>query len=287
MALNLAIFLAELTGGLLAGSLALIADSFHNLTDLTSLVLVLIARRLQRIPASDVHTFGFRRADVLAGFVNAGILLVAMGGVLTEAVDHLLHPRAVNGHVMLIIGSFGLVANTLGVWLLHRDASQDLGLKSAALHLVTDAASSVAVVLGGWLLMSRGWMWVDPALSVIIAAVAIWGAVHLIREGVHIIMEGTPRSLDTSEVRAAIERIDGIAGVEHLHLWCIASTEPSLSATLRVANQPVAEAAVIVRSVEREVAERFGIGHTVLQVEVAGQDPASSMVSKGWRGPPL
>ncbi len=287
MALNLAIFLAELTGGLLAGSLALIADSFHNLTDLTSLVLVLIARRLQRIPASDAHTFGFRRADVLAGFVNAGILLVAMGGVLTEAVDHLLHPRAVNGHVMLIIGSFGLVANTLGVWLLHRDASQDLGLKSAALHLVTDAASSVAVVLGGWLLMSRGWTWVDPALSVIIAAVAIWGAVHLIREGVHIIMEGTPRSLDTSEVRAAIERIDGIAGVEHLHLWCIASTEPSLSATLRVANQPVAEAAVIVRSVEREVAERFGIGHTVLQVEVAGQDPVSSMVSKGWRGPPL
>ncbi len=276
MGLNLSIFLAELIGGVLAGSLALIADSFHNLADLTSLALVLIARRLQRIPASDAHTFGFRRADVLAGFINAGILLVAMGGVLTEAFDHLLHPQPVNGQLMLIIGGFGLVANTLGVWLLHRDASQDLGLKSAVLHLASDAASSAAVVLGGWMVMALGWLRVDPALSVLIALVAMAGAVHLIREGVHIVMEGTPRSLNAAEVRGVIEGVEGVAGVEHLHLWCIASTEPSLSATLRVANQPLAEASAIVRQVEREVAGRFGIGHTVLQIEVAGEGPSSS-----------
>ena len=284
MALNLAIFLAELIGGILAGSLALIADSFHNLADLTSLVLVLLARRLQRIPSSDEHTFGFRRADVLAGFVNAGILLVAMGGVLAEAYNHLVMPHPVDGRLMVIIGSFGLVANTLGVWLLHRDPSQDLGLKSAALHLISDAASSAAVVLGGWLLMCRGWLRVDPALSVLIALVAMGGAIHLIREGVHIVMEGTPRSLDAAEVRRTIEGVDGVLAVEHMHLWCIASTEPSLSATLRVSDQLVSEAAQIVRRVEHAVGGRFGISHTVLQVEVADVETASAGLASSGTG---
>lgn len=268
MALNLFIFLAELVGGLLAGSLALIADSFHNLTDLTSLVLVVVARRLQRLPASDQHTFGFRRADVMAGFVNAAILFAAMGAVLTEAVDHLLHPHPVNGWIMLVIGAIGLLANTLGVGLLRRDPNQDLGLKSAALHLVTDAASSAAVVLGGGLLLTVGWLRVDPALGILIALVAMFGAVRMMREGIHILMEGTPRSLEAEEVRGAIEGVEGVCAVEHFHLWSLASTEPSLSATVCVTDQRVSEAERVLRRVEKLVSESFGIHHTVLELAV-------------------
>jgi len=271
MALNLGIFLVELAGGLVAGSLALIADSFHNLTDLTSLVLVLVARRLQRIPPSDHHTYGFRRADVLAGFANAAVLFLAMGAVLTHAVEHLLSPQPVEGEMMLAIGAVGLVANTLGVWLLHRDPAQDLGLKSAALHLVTDAASSAAVVAGGWAVWSLGWVRLDPALSVLIALVAMVGAVRVIREGVHIVMEGTPRHLDADEVRRAMLEVADVCGVEHFHLWSLASTEPSLTATVILVDQPVSAAQDVVRRLGRELDERFAIRHTVLQVEVRAE----------------
>jgi|AMFO01.1.fsa_nt_gi cation diffusion facilitator family transporter len=276
MALNLVIFLAELVGGLVAGSLALIADSFHNLTDLMSLVLVMVARRLQKIPASDRHTFGFRRADVMAGFINAAILLVAMGGVLSESVGHLLRPHPVDGRLMVVIGGIGLLANTLGVWLLHRDPTQDMGLASAALHLATDAASSAAVVLGGVLLMTVGWVRVDPILGILIALLAMAGAVRLLLDGVHILMEGTPRSLDAAEVRRAIEAIDGVERVEHFHLWSLASTEPSLTATILVEDRPVSEAQALLRRIEGRIAEEFGIGHTVLQVEAVGADDAGA-----------
>jgi len=271
MALNLAIFLAELVGGLMAGSLALIADSFHNLTDLTALVFVLVARRLQRIPPSDSHTYGFRRADVFAGLLNGGILFFAMGGVLSHAVERLRHPHPVGGGVMLLIGGLGLVANTLGVWLLRRDPAQDLGLRSAVLHLLTDAASSGAVVLGGWLIWSHGWDRVDPVLSILIAVVAMAGAIRVISEGVHIMMEGTPRGLDAEAVRKAMLRVPGVRGVEHLHLWSLASTEPSLTATIRLDDCPISDARRVVHAVERAIGEEFGIHHTVLQVEPAGE----------------
>lgn len=271
MALNLGIFLAELVGGLVAGSLALVADSFHNLTDLTSLILVLVARRLQRIPPSDRHTFGFRRADVLAGFINAGVLFLAMGAVLTQAVERLLAPQPVRGSLMLAIGAVGLVANTLGVWLLRRDPNQDLGLRSAALHLVTDAASSAAVVVGGWGVWSLGWVRLDPALSVLIALAAMAGAVRVIREGIHIVMEGAPRDLDAREVRRAMLAVPGVHAVEHFHLWSLASTEPSLTATVTLADQSLSSAGDVVRLLERELAGRFGIRHTVVQVEAAGE----------------
>lgn len=271
MGLNFAIFLAELVGGLVAGSLALIADSFHNLTDLTALVLVVVARRLQRIPPSPGHTFGYRRADVMAGFINAGILFLAMGAVLARAVEHLASPRPVAGGLMLGIGSFGLVANTLGVWLLHRDPEQDIGLRSAGLHLVTDAASSAAVVIGGWAVWSFGWYRVDPILSLVIAGAAMVGAVAVMREGLHILMEGTPRHLDLAEVTAAMLAVPGVEAVEHVHLWSLTSTEPSLTATLVLSDQPLSEAEAVLRAVEQKVDECFCIRHTVLQVEPGGQ----------------
>lgn len=271
MGLNLAIFIAELVGGVVAGSLALIADSFHNLTDLTALVLVVVARRLQRIPPTAGHTFGYRRADVMAGFINAGILFLAMGAVLARAVEHLATPRPVAGGLMLGIGSFGLVANTLGVWLLRRDPAQDIGLRSAGLHLLTDAASSAAVVAGGWAVWSLGWFRVDPILSLIIAGAAMVGAVAVMREGLHILMEGTPRHLDVGEVTAAMLAVPGVKGVGHVHLWSLASTEPSLTATLVLSDQPLSEAESVLRAVERKVDECFCIRHTVLQVEPGGQ----------------
>jgi len=269
MGLNLSIFLAELVGGLVAGSLALVADSFHNLTDLSALVLVLVARRLQRLPASDLHTFGFRRADVLAGVVNALILFAAMGAVLTHGIGRLLNPPEVQGGLMLVVGGIGFLANTLAVWLLHHDPEQDLGLRSAALHLMVDAFSSAAVVIGGWAVWSRGWMVVDPALSLVIAVVAILGALRVMRDGVHIMMEGTPRHLDLGAIRAAMVEIPGVGEVEHLHVWSLASTETSLTATLLVEDQRLSDAAQVLRAVESAVAERFGIRHTVLQVEAS------------------
>lgn len=270
MALNLLIFLAELIGGLMAGSLALVADAFHNLTDLTALIFVLVARRLQRIPPSDNHTFGFRRADVFAGLLNGGILFLAMGGVVSHAVERLVHPHPVDGRLMLLIGALGLVANTLGVCLLYRDPTRDLGLRSAVLHLATDAASSAAVVLGGWLIVSFGWDRVDPVLSILIAVVAIAGAVRVIAEGVHIMMEGTPRGLDAEAVREAMLRVPGVRGVEHVHLWSLASTEPALTATVRLDECSLRDAQQILRSVEHTVGEDFGIHHTVFQVEPCG-----------------
>jgi len=269
MGLNLAIFLAELIGGLMAGSLALVADAFHNLTDLTALIFVLVARRLQRIPPSETHTFGFRRADVFAGLLNGGILFFAMGGVLSHAVERLLHPHPVGGRLMFLIGVLGLVANTVGVWLLHRDPTQDLGLKSAVLHLATDAASSAAVVLGGWLIWSYGWDRVDPVLSILIAVVATAGAAKVIADGVHIMMEGTPKGLDAGAVRSAILGVPGVRGVEHFHLWSLASTEPSLTATIRLDECHLSDAQEVLRAVEGAVGEAFGIHHTVLQVEPA------------------
>lgn len=278
MGLNLLIFLAELIGGLMAGSLALVADAFHNLTDLTALVFVLVARRLQRIPPSDHHTYGFRRADVFAGLLNGGILFFAMGGVLSHAVERLLNPHPVGGKLMFLIGGLGLVANTLGVWLLHRDPTQDLGLKSAVLHLATDAASSAAVVLGGCLIWAYGWDRVDPVLSIMIAAVAIAGAIRVIADGVHIMMEGAPKGLDAGQVQGAMLAVPGVRGVEHFHLWSLASTEPSLTATIRLDECHLSDAQQVLRAVEKAVGEGFGIHHTVLQVEPA-REPSNGCIS--------
>lgn len=271
--LNLAIIIGELIGGFLAGSLALIADAFHNVTDMSALVLVLVARRLGSRPPSAHHTFGFRRAEVMAGILNGLLLFAAMGFIGSRAIERLMEPRAVGSTLMMALGAVALVINAFAAWLLHRDPVQDLGVRSAVLHLLTDAGASGVVVVGGLIVRTTGWYRVDPVLSLIIAAGAMWGAFRLIREGVHILMEGTPGGLSPTRVVETIARTPGVDDVQHVHLWSIASTEPSLTATLIVADQPLSDAQAIIRDVERRLARRFDIQHTVLQIEVEPREP--------------
>lgn len=265
--LTLVIFLAELIGGLWTGSLALLSDSFHVLTDMFSLVLTLAAVYLAMRPPSDRHTFGLHRLEIFAAAFNAGSLLVICFWLTIEAIERLLHPQPILAKEMLVIALIGLVANIVVILLLHSHMSRSLNVKSAVLHVIGDTASSVGVVVAGAIMALTGWFWVDPILSLLIVAVIGFHALKVTKEAAHILMEGVPYGVNTREVRDALIGLRGVQQVHDLHIWSLCSSCRCLSAHLVVDEETMKNPSLLLSDAQEMLRRQFDIHHTTLQIE--------------------
>lgn len=287
VAINLGIFVVQIIGGLLANSLGLLSDAAHNLSDVVSLLLSYGANRVGKQPPSPAHTFGFRRVEVMVAFFNAAALIAIAVFVAYEGFVRLLHPVSVGGTTVMLVAGIGMVANAAAAWLLK--GHDDLNARSAFLHLVADAVTSLGVVIGGFLVWAFHFNAADALVSIALSIWMVKEAWGIVRASVHILAEGSPEGLDFWEIAEAMEAEDGVKGVHALHVWAISSSEFALSAHVEVDDRPLSDITTVVRRVKEMLKDRFGIGHPTLEVECAAGGCAGGLcamaVQDSERGP--
>ncbi len=270
-AINLALSVLQIVAGLIAGSLALVADAVHNLSDALSLVIALAARRIARWPAHGGMTFGYRRAEIIAALINL-TTLVAIGFYLVwEAVVRLLLPEPVRGDIVLWVASFAFLIDLGTVLLTARLARESVNVRAAFLHNLADMLGSVAVILAGGAILLYGWQLVDPAVTLLIAGYMLWHGFREMGPVVRILMGATPVEIDVAELEETLCSLPGVRGVHHLHVWALDERELSLEAHIVVPEVGAEEMERIKHRVKRELAERFGIHHTTLEMEFEGE----------------
>ena len=270
IAINVLIFAVQMVGGVLSGSLALIADALHNVTDVASLSLSLVAFRVAKRPADERYTFAYRRAEVLAAAVNATLLLVIAAYVGYEALLRLAHPTPVGGTIMIAAAAFGAVANGAGAILLHtRDGN--LNARSAMLHLMSDSVASIGVLLAGVAIRLWSLDIVDPLVSLLISVWLFRESWGLVARTARILMQGVPEDVDLEAVRAAVLAVDGVAELHELRVWALSGADVVLSAHLVLDRSDISDATGVVTVVKDVLRDRFGVAHATIETEcVAG-----------------
>lgn len=265
---NVAITVAQVVGGILAGSLALLSDAAHNASDVLGLVLAYAANRVGRLPATERRTYAFKRAEVLSAFVNAAGLLAVSVWVLVEAAGRLLHPRAVEGGLVVVLASVGLMANTGAAVLLR--GGRDLNVRSAFLHLVADAVTSFGVVVGGIVMLLTGWSAVDAVVSIALAVWMIRESFGIVRASTDVLLDAVPAGVVLGEVQRTILDAEHVVEVHDLHVWSLSSTERALSAHLVTDCTDLEALSGSIARIKAELAERHDIVHSTLELECAG-----------------
>ena len=259
--------LIGIVGGIVSGSLALLADAGHMLADGGSLGLALLASRQALRPADPGHSYGHVRKPVLAAFVNGLLLLSVSAWIGIEAVDRLLHPQPVNGEAMTVVAIIGFVANLIALGLLHGGDKEDLNRRGAAAHVLSDLLGSVAAIIAGVVILSTGWLTADPLLSFLAAGLVLRMGIIITRESAHILLEGTPRGLDLVAIAKGLPKeIAGLADVHHVHAWSLSQKQKLM--TLHAVPDGSRPAADLIAAI-REALARDGVTHVTVQVEAA------------------
>jgi cobalt-zinc-cadmium efflux system protein len=265
LALTAAFLVVELVAALWTGSLALLADAGHMFTDVGGLALALFASWVASRPPTPAKTYGYYRAEILAAVVNALILFVVAGGILVEAYQRVRTPAEVLGAPMLVVAFVGLVVNVVCAWLLHRDAAASLNVRAAYLEVLSDAVSSVAVIVAAVVILTTGWTVADPVASGAIALFIVPRTWRLLRQAVNILLEGTPAHLELGEIEEAITSVSGVRRVHDLHVWTLTSGREAMSAHVVV--DDVRESDRLLEALHALLHSRFGIDHTTIQLE--------------------
>jgi cobalt-zinc-cadmium efflux system protein len=265
LAINVALLLAEVVGGILTGSLAVLADAGHLLSDVGSIVLALIAARLASLPAAGRRTFGYQRSEVLAALVNGLALVVVSVAIAWAAIGRLSDPPAIDGAGVLALGALGLAGNLAATWVLARGQREDINLEGVLRHSVADALGSLGVVAAGGFVLLGGSDIVDPIVGLLIAALVLASSWRLIKEPFDVLMEAAPADLDVDGIGAAICGEEGVRSVHDLHVWTVTAGFGALAAHVVVAQG--SDRDLICRRLELTLQERFGIEHTTLQME--------------------
>jgi len=261
--------LATFIFGLRAHSLALISEAGHNLSDLLAIALSSVAVYFQARPATDEKTFGYQRAGVLAAFVNALTLIVLASWIAIAAIHRLAVPVSVQPRLMMVVAAAGVVMNGAIATLLWR-FSGDVNIRSVFLHMLGDTLSTAAVIAGGAGILFTGIMWIDPVLSIVIAAMILWSSAGIVRETLNILLEGTPRSVELAEVRGAMQAVSGVINVHDLHIWSLGSQTHALASHVTISEMPMSECGSILDGIKCTLADRFHIRHTTIQFETVG-----------------
>ncbi|MBB3711507.1 cobalt-zinc-cadmium efflux system protein [Limimaricola variabilis] len=269
IAVNLALTLAQIVGGLVSGSLALIADALHNLSDAMSLIIAFAARKIARRPADAEMTFGYGRAEVVAALVNYTTLILIGLYLGYEAIARLFAPEPVAGWIMIWIAGLALVVDLVTAALTYSMSKDSVNIRAAFLHNLADALGSVAVIVAGVAVLVFGWAWVDPVVTLGIAGYILWMSLAQIGGVIRILMLGAPPDLDTRAVLGHLREVEGVASVHHVHLWQMQENEPALDAHVAVHEGRWSEADAIKSRIKRSLSERFGIGHVTLEMECA------------------
>jgi len=274
LGITLATLVAEVAGGIVSGSLALLADAGHLLTDAIGTGIALLAVTVANRPAPARRSYGNFRAEILGALVNGTLLLVVSAVVLVEGVRRLVHPDPVDAAPVVVLGAVALVANAVSLRLLHEGQSQSLNVRGAYLEVLGDLLGSAAVVVAGVLVATAGWVRADAVASLLIAALIVPRALALLREAVHVLAEGTPRGMDLDELRTHLTRVPGVVDVHDLHVWTITSGMPVLSAHVVISDDVVraggcGDGSVLDR-LATCVGDHFDVEHSTFQLEPAG-----------------
>jgi cobalt-zinc-cadmium efflux system protein len=267
LAIVLVIMVAEVLGGIFSGSLALLGDAGHMLVDALALGLSLFAMTVARRPATATKTFGYHRVEILTALANGTILILVSGYIFYEAYQRFLEPSAVKTPLMLTIAIIGLCANLGGVILLNKASYHSLNVKAAFWHIMGDTISSVGVIIAGIIILLTGWSIADTIMALVIGVIILWGAGKIVKEAADILLEAVPKHIETAEAIETIKGISGVNDVHDIHIWTITSNIYALSAHLVIDDQMVSKSIEIVSAVRRELARRFNISHTTLQLE--------------------
>ena len=263
--LNTLFVAVEVAAGFWAGSMALLADAGHNLSDVLALLLAWGATILAKRAPTGRRTYGLRKGTILASLANAVFLLLAIGAIVSESVQRLSTPHVIATNIVMLTAALGVAINTATALLFMRGAKGDLNVRGAFLHMASDAAVSVAVVIGAGVIALTGLEWIDPALSLGIAVVIVIGTWGLLRDSVNLALDGVPREIDTAEVRAWLGALPGVQEIHDLHIWAMSTTEIALTAhVIRPAND---DGDSFLHNACEGLAARFNIGHATLQVE--------------------
>ena len=265
IALNVAIVLLEAIFGFLAGSVALIADAGHNLSDVLGLVVGWAGAVMTKRSPSPRFTYGLKKASILAALANALFLLVAVGAIAGEAIRRLFHPANADAHTMIWVAAVAILVNAATALLFARGRESDINVRAAFQHMAADAIVSATVVCAGFIILWTGQRWVDPMMSLAVAVIISWGSIGLLKESVGMSLMGVPEGIDVEEVEAELAELDGVDTVHDLHVWPLSTTETALTAHLVAPH--VASSDALLEAARKMLHDRFRIGHCTIQIE--------------------
>jgi len=271
--LNVVFVIAEAAAGFFSGSMALLADAGHNLSDVLSLLLAWAASVLAARPPSERFTYGLKSSSILAAIANSALLWVAIGAILVETVRRFAEPAPVMGTTMIAVAALGIAVNALSALLFAKGSKSDLNLRAAFVHLMADAAVSAGVVIAGIVILFTGWQIVDPIASLVITAVIAWSSWGLLRESLTMGMMAVPESIDIAAVRAFLESQPGVTRVHDLHVWPMSTTETALTVHLVMPGADRGDG--FLHKLAHDLEHRFGIGHPTVQIETDAESPCA------------
>ncbi len=265
VALNVGFIIIETVFGLLAGSLALLADAGHNLSDVLGLLLAWGASYMVKRRPTERHTYGWRKSSILAALMNSIILMVAIGAIAWEAIRRFDNPAPVGGQTIIIVAAIGVVINTITALLFVTGRKHDLNIRGAFLHMAADAGVSAGVVVAGLVILASGWMWVDPLVSLAIAVIILIGTWGLMRDALNLALDAVPKGIDPEAVSDYLAGLPGVESVHDLHIWAMSTTETALTAHLVKPDSKDDD--TLIEKASQDLHDRFGIEHITLQWE--------------------
>jgi len=269
LGLNLIIPIAQIIGGVLANSVALISDAIHNFSDSGAILISYIAFRIGRKGATVQNTFGYRRAEILAAQINVVILVGAAAFIVFEAIQRFQNPQPVIGRLVMGLAAVGIAGNGLSAWLLHRDSKHSLNVRGAFWHMMGDLLTSVVVFINGVVLIFKPWYWLDPVLSILIVLFILKNCWGILKESGLVLMNATPKGLDLEQIRKQLLKLSDVVGIHYMHAWNVSSTSVAFSCHIEVADQPVSRTEEIAEKIRHDLFHNFGIDHPILQFETA------------------
>lgn len=265
IAINMLLTVAQVIGGIVSGSLSLIADALHNFSDAASLLIAWVARRIGRQPPDSFKTFGYKRAEVIAALINLVTLVIVGLYLVYEALWRMVEPQVIEGWTVVIVASIALIIDIATAVLTYSMSKHSINIRAAFLHNVSDALASVGVIVAGSLILLYDWYWTDTALTLLIAGYVLYQAATLLPRTIHILMQGTPEDIALEDVIGAMEQVDGVDGIHHVHLWQLDEHNNALEAHVVIGDFSATEK--IKTALKRELKERFAITHSTLEFE--------------------
>lgn len=266
ISLNIAFVLAEFAAGFWYDSLGLLSDAGHNLSDVASLILAMLAFRLAKVNPTPNYTYGLKKSTILVSLLNAVILLIAVGIIISESIDKFFHPQPVEGGAIAWVAGIGVVINGITAWLFMKDKDKDLNVKGAYLHMAADALVSIGVVISGIIIIYTGWYIVDPIIGIVIAGVIVYSTWGLLRDSLRLSLDGVPAGTDIRDIEKTIRSVVGVQDLHHLHVWGISTTETALTVHVVVENTDRMEE---IKEEIKQALRHIGVQHVTLEFELS------------------
>lgn len=267
MLLNILVTIVQIAGGIVSGSLALISDALHNLSDAISMIISFIALRLKQHDNSERHTFGLKRAEILAAVINSSVLIAIYIFLFYESFLRFFKPNKIEAGIMTLIAFIGFIANLAGTILLRRDSKTSINIRSSYMHLLGDAVSSVAVIFAGIAIAMWKIYWIDPLLTILIGLYIVKESYNILFDAVHVLMEGAPSEISLDEIKKEVEKFSEVKDIHHVHIWTVGDGDIHLEAHVNISDIKISESDKLRFKIEQEIESKFHIHHITLQFE--------------------